>query len=97
MAGDTGATGESSWTVNVNVACSQGCTLTQGYWKTHSRKGPAPGGSGRPVGGQNESAEITSFKARVARARRGIGLMVDLRNWTWPSRMIAAASVGGTL
>ena len=42
IAGDTGATGESSWTVNVKVACNQGCTLTQGYWKTHSRKGPAP-------------------------------------------------------
>jgi hypothetical protein len=42
IAGDTGATGESSWTVNVTVACEQGCTLTQGYWKTHSQKGPAP-------------------------------------------------------
>ena len=42
IAGDTGATGESSWTANVNVACSQGCTLTPGYWKTHSRRGPAP-------------------------------------------------------
>jgi len=42
IAGDTGATAASSWTVNANVACSQGCTLTQGYWKTHSRKGPAP-------------------------------------------------------
>ncbi|HSJ74978.1 MAG TPA: hypothetical protein VK899_02160, partial [Gemmatimonadales bacterium] len=42
IAGDTGATGESSWTVNATVACSQGCTLTPGYWKTHSRKGPAP-------------------------------------------------------
>ncbi len=42
IAGDTGATGESSWTVNADVVCNQGCTLTQGYWKTHSRKGPAP-------------------------------------------------------
>jgi hypothetical protein len=39
---DTDATGESSWTVNANVACAQGCTLTQGYWKTHSEFGPAP-------------------------------------------------------
>lgn len=32
------------WDVNVNVECapSGGCTLTQGYWKTHSRLGPAP-------------------------------------------------------
>lgn len=31
-----------SWTVDVNVACGQGCTLTPGYWKTHSSYGPAP-------------------------------------------------------
>jgi hypothetical protein len=34
---DTGATGSASWTVNVNVP-SSGCTLTIGYWKTHSSK-----------------------------------------------------------
>jgi hypothetical protein len=39
---DTGATGSDDWTVNANVACAQGCTLTQGYWKTHSDRGPAP-------------------------------------------------------
>ncbi len=39
---DTGATGSDDWTVNANVACGQGCTLTQGYWKTHSEFGPAP-------------------------------------------------------
>lgn len=39
---DTGAEGEDSWTVIVHVVCEQGCTLTPGYWKTHSRKGPAP-------------------------------------------------------
>jgi hypothetical protein len=31
-----------SVTILVNVACDQGCTLTQGYWKTHSEFGPAP-------------------------------------------------------
>lgn len=32
----------SSWTVNVRVpACALGCTLTQGYWKTHTKYGPA--------------------------------------------------------
>lgn len=39
---DTGTTGDDTWTVNVTVACESGCTLTPGYWKTHSRKGPAP-------------------------------------------------------
>ena len=38
---DTGATGSDSWTVIVHVPC-EGCTLTQGYWKTHSEFGPAP-------------------------------------------------------
>ena len=42
IAGDTGATDDSSWTVHVNVVCNPGCTLTPGYWKTHSRRGPAP-------------------------------------------------------
>ncbi len=37
---ETGAS--SSHTVNVNVPCVGGCTLTQGYWKTHSQLGPAP-------------------------------------------------------
>ena len=39
---DTGAEGSDDWTVDVNVPCAGGCTLTQGYWKTHSDYGPAP-------------------------------------------------------
>lgn len=39
---DTGATGSDDHTVNVDVPCAGGCTLTQGYWKTHSKYGPAP-------------------------------------------------------
>ena len=38
---DTGATGSDDWEVVVTVPCQQGCTLTQGYWKTHSTYGPA--------------------------------------------------------
>jgi hypothetical protein len=38
-ANDTGATGSDLWNVNVTVACV--CSLTQGYWKTHSVQGPA--------------------------------------------------------
>jgi hypothetical protein len=33
-------TGESCWIVKVDVPCP-GCTLTQGYWKTHSSFGNA--------------------------------------------------------
>jgi hypothetical protein len=39
---DTGATGSDSWVVNIDVPCEEGCTLTPGYWKTHSEFGPAP-------------------------------------------------------
>lgn len=39
---DTSTTGTASWTVTVTVPCPTGCTLTQGYWKTHSKYGPAP-------------------------------------------------------
>jgi hypothetical protein len=41
VASDTGAVQSASWTVNVTVPCG-GCTLSQGYWKTHSKYGPAP-------------------------------------------------------
>jgi len=37
----TSTTDTDTWTINVNVPCT-GCTLTQGYWKTHSDRGPAP-------------------------------------------------------
>jgi hypothetical protein len=42
LTNDSGATGSDSWTVSVNVPCAAGCTLTPGYWKTHSELGPAP-------------------------------------------------------
>jgi len=38
----TGATGSNDHTVAVKVPCAGGCSLTQGYWKTHSEFGPAP-------------------------------------------------------
>jgi len=38
----TGTTGSASAMVKVSVPCEAGCTLTQGYWKTHSKYGPAP-------------------------------------------------------
>ncbi len=40
--GEEDDTGPASYTVNVTVPCPQGCTLTQGYWRTHSIYGPAP-------------------------------------------------------
>jgi hypothetical protein len=39
---DTQSTGDDAWTVTANVTCGLGCTLTPGYWKTHSEYGPAP-------------------------------------------------------
>jgi hypothetical protein len=39
---DRARTGSDSWTVDVQVPCAAGCTLTPGYWKTHSELGPAP-------------------------------------------------------
>lgn len=38
----SGLTDESSVTIDIFVDCVMGCTLTQGYWKTHSKYGPAP-------------------------------------------------------
>ena len=39
---DTDTTGSATWTVRGQVPCAGGCTLTPGYWKTHSQLGPAP-------------------------------------------------------
>lgn len=39
--GDTKATSSDNHIININVP-DPGCTLTQGYWKTHSDFGPAP-------------------------------------------------------
>jgi hypothetical protein len=39
---DLKRTGSDSWTVDVKVECPTVCPLTQGYWKTHSKYGPAP-------------------------------------------------------
>jgi hypothetical protein len=39
---DTETVISDSWTVLVEVPCEGGCTLTPGYWKTHSKYGPAP-------------------------------------------------------
>ncbi len=40
-ANDSGETGSASVTIPVTVPCDVGCTLTPGYWKTHSTYGPA--------------------------------------------------------
>jgi len=39
---DTDESGSAEWTVVITVPCAGGCTLTPGYWKTHSSYGPAP-------------------------------------------------------
>lgn len=42
-ASDSGAQGSDSVSIPVEVACApDGCSLTPGYWKTHSEFGPAP-------------------------------------------------------
>ena len=39
---DTPITGWAEWVIDITMICDPGCTLTQGYWKTHSEQGPAP-------------------------------------------------------
>jgi hypothetical protein len=39
---DTYTVDYSHWNIVVHVPCGCGCTLTPGYWKTHSKYGPAP-------------------------------------------------------
>ena len=58
---DTGATGSDNWNVLITVNCIEGCTLTQGYWKTHNEsfKGGAPADDNwLAIGGL---AELTGF------------------------------------
>ncbi|MCK5061434.1 hypothetical protein KAR28_02700 [Candidatus Parcubacteria bacterium] len=40
LTNDTGVVGSYYWTINIDVPC-EGCSLTPGYWKTHSDYGPA--------------------------------------------------------
>jgi hypothetical protein len=47
---DTQTTDNSSVTVNVHIDCLVGCTLTQGYWKTHNASFK---------GGANKNADVT--------------------------------------
>lgn len=56
---DTRATGSVVHTIAVDVPCEGGCTLTQGYWKTHSNKGPAKYDDAWSMIGSN--AEDTPF------------------------------------
>jgi hypothetical protein len=41
---DTDESGSATYTVTIDVPCPEGCTLTQGYWKTHNESfhGGAP-------------------------------------------------------
>lgn len=39
---DTGTKGSAKFIVNFDIPCDGACTLTPGYWKTHSKYGPAP-------------------------------------------------------
>ncbi len=39
---DTNTKGSDHWPLVITIPCPTGCTLTQGYWKTHSEFGPAP-------------------------------------------------------
>ncbi len=71
---DSGATNNSSVTIVVHVPCPVGCTLTQGYWKTHSARGPAPfddtwndlpGGLAENILAGADSSAITSTLAQA--------------------------------
>ena len=42
VAWDTWTVSSSDWNIIVRVPCDCSCTLTPGYWKTHSKYGPAP-------------------------------------------------------
>ncbi len=42
LTGDLGDTGSAEWMIPITVDCDDGCSLTPGYWKTHSGYGPAP-------------------------------------------------------
>jgi hypothetical protein len=58
---DTTELARTSVSIPVTVPCGAGCTLTQGYWKTHSVLGPAskPDATWNLVGGPN----ATFFKS----------------------------------
>jgi hypothetical protein len=42
LTNDRHETASDDWTIAITVDCDGGCSLTPGYWKTHSQQGPAP-------------------------------------------------------
>jgi len=42
VSNDSGKKGSAKYVVNFDIPCTEACTLTPGYWKTHSKYGPAP-------------------------------------------------------
>jgi hypothetical protein len=72
---DTETTGSDSYTVNITVPCA-GCTLTQGYWKTHNATFKAlKGGKGPPA--DDNWLNVTPFAEQsgfFTVANAGLGL-----------------------
>jgi hypothetical protein len=50
-------------TVNVDVLCDPGCTLSKGYWKTHSEFGPAPYDETWALVGDGAGADTPFYKS----------------------------------
>lgn len=56
---DTGATGADDHTIDVDLRCACGCTLSPHYWATHTKRGPMPYDEDwKLVGNLEESTEF---------------------------------------
>lgn len=55
---DTVTTGTNDHTIDVPATCDTGCTLTPGFWKTHSRRGTAPHDEAWQLVGPDQEATV---------------------------------------
>ena len=82
---DTGTTGSDSHSVAVNVPCAGGCTLTQGYWKTHSLRGPAPYDDAWLLVGPNGRGHAVLHQRQDLVPGRSGRLRQGTRTTIWPT------------
>jgi hypothetical protein len=110
---DTGTTGSADWLVSGSLACEPqgGCTLTQGYWKTHSSYGPARYDDAWALlsGGANTSFFLSgqsyyqvmwtppAGNAYYILAHQYIGARLNILNGADPTAVQAAMSSAETL
>lgn len=86
---DSGATAAAPWTINGEVRCNPGCTVSQWYWKFHSHAGPLRYNTRwNQIGPQGENTSFFRSGGTYANAIWRLSLLNPY--WTLSKAYIAA-------